>query len=131
MMMNDSYIRKNIQHAMNTRLSGLTGNPFLAQHILANDRFGIKAKKRFIVVMVVLLLVATITGLAWSLSMDYFSDVAKITLESGDYECWSFNEKRYMIGVMEKYGLVDRNTSDILSHATEDEIDKFISLCSD
>lgn len=77
------------------------------------------------IALVCSLLVGTI-GFAWSLSREYLTDIARITLNSGDYENWSLEEKRYMMTIMGKYGLISEAEAKDISHRSEREIDAFM-----
>lgn len=112
-------------------LSGIKPNPYLTKHVLSIAQKGrkntLRSKKAWVLLMalVIILLSATI-GLAWSLSRDYFADIAKITLTSGDYEHWTLEEKRYMMTVMGKYGLLSETEAHKRSRQSEQEIDEFM-----
>ncbi|MBR6571603.1 MAG: hypothetical protein IKK75_14235 [Clostridia bacterium] len=81
-------------------------------------------KKRNIIVCVAVLLLLMIgTAAAFTLSRDFFRDVAHLTLESGDYEDWSLDEKRYMLDIMAKYGLLDEQTAAEAQRQSESAID--------
>ncbi len=57
---------------------------------------------------------------------EFFSELAQLTLNSGDYADWTLDEKHYMLQVMNKNGLLDDVQADHLEHASEDEIDHYM-----
>lgn len=67
--MNDREIRAQIHHAMDARLSGMTGNPYLAQRILAGAKGGKKVKRKLSVglVLTFVLILVAVTALAITL----------------------------------------------------------------
>ena len=105
--MDDKLVRAKVHTAVQQHCatSGVQPNPCLAQRVLSaaqEGRNGIvirKSKLILLIVLAVILLSSTI-ALAWSLSREYFAEIAQITLTSGDYENWSIDEKRYMMTIM-------------------------------
>lgn len=61
-----------------------------------------------------------------SLLPEFFSEIAQLTLNSGNYADWTLDEKHYMMQVMNKYGMLDDAQADHLEHAPNDEIDHYI-----
>lgn len=125
--MNDNDIRKQLHHAMDTRLSGMTGDPWLARRIV-NGEPGSKMKKRGSVglIVAIVLLCLAMTALAYSVYQSYFAGVAKLTLQSGDYEEWTLEEKRSMLQIMKESGFIEEETARALSKGSEEEIDAFM-----
>jgi len=87
-----------------------------------------RRSKKPLIVMIVLICIALMgtIGFAWSFSREYYADIAQITLASGDYENWSHEEKRYMMTIMGKYGLISADDANRLSQQNEKEIDAFM-----
>jgi hypothetical protein len=131
--MDDKLVRVKVHTAVQQHCAtyGVQPNPYLAQRVLAaahEGRKGIvirKSKLILLIVLAVILLSSTI-ALAWSLSREYFAEIAQISLTSGDYENWSIDEKRYMMTIMGKYGLVSEAEAKQLSRQSEKEIDAFM-----
>ena len=100
----------------------------MAHHTQKTGGFLMMRSKKSLVVLIALICIALMgtIGLAWSLSREYFADIAQITLTSGDYENWSFEEKRYMMTIMGKYGLMSESEAEKLSRQSEKEIDAFM-----
>lgn len=117
-----------IRNAIDDYFSDMDERPSLQYRVLAQTRGEIKVKNRLSVgmVLVIILLCLAITSLAWSVYQSYFSDVAKLTLQSGDYEDWTLKEKRSMIQIMKENGFVDMKTEKALLSGSEKEIDAFM-----
>ena len=100
----------------------------MAHHTQKTGGFLMMRSKKSLVVLIALICIALMgtIGLAWSLSREYFADIAQITLTSGDYENWSLEEKRYMMTIMGKYGLMSESDAEKLSRQSEKEIDAFM-----
>lgn len=131
--MNDKHVRNKVQTAVQQHCaaSGVRPDPDLARRVLFADGEGRKRivmNKRWVVALLVLvmLVLSTTVGMAWSLSRDYFAEVARITLISGNYESWSLEEKRCMMTIMGKYGLISEDEAKKLSRRSEEEIDSFM-----
>jgi len=133
--MNDEKMRQLIHAGIDRRCATLTSDPYRVQRVLnmahltqGTGGFSMMRSKKLLVVLIVLICIALMgtIGFAWSLSREYFADIAQITLTSGDYENWSLEEKRYMMTIMGKYGLMSESEAEKLSHKTEDEIDAFM-----
>lgn len=84
-----------------------------------------KNRMILLIALAVILLSSTI-ALAWSLSREYFSEIAQITLTSGDYQNWSLEEKRYMMTIMGKYGLISEAEAKERARQSEEAIDAFM-----
>ena len=67
--MDEQKFRKQLHHAAGTRLSGLQGDPWLAQRVMAQAKGEAKVKKKLSVALILLLifLVLTVTAIAVSL----------------------------------------------------------------
>ena len=119
-----------VQQVMNHALWGIEDDPHMAQRVLAQAeqgrRFSLPGKKLGALIVAVCLMLTASAGLAWSLSRDYFRQIAQITLTSGDYEAWSLVEKQYMASIMGKYGLIGDAEAKRLSRADEADIDAFM-----
>lgn len=133
MHMDDRMIRTRVHAAVGRHCDAyqVQGDPRMAQRVLSAAQGGrtVSPQRRRMVVAILaalcLMLTAT-AGLAWSLSREYFADVARITLTSGDYETWSLAEKRYVVSIMGKYGLIPEGEARRLSRRSEKEIDAFM-----
>lgn len=133
--MNDREIRDQIHHAMDTRLSGMTGNPYLAQRILAGAKGGKKVKKKLSVGLVValVLMLASVTALAVGvLISDYYERVAQMHA-SGDMMRWELEDKINFVNVMRDFELtVDEEDYALMMDGTktdeerEDAADRMI-----
>ena len=114
------------QQTLDAELSDLHTSFLQRDQLYHNAVGGYKVKRKLTIGLVFVLIFMGTIGLAYSLSMDYFADIAQLTLNSGDYANWSLEEKRYMMTIMGKYGLVSEAEAKKLSHQTEDKIDAFM-----
>ena len=133
--MEDLKAKQIVHRVIDNSLSGIQDDPWMAQRVLntahqtqGTGGFSMMRSKKKLIVLIALICIALMgtIGLAWSLSREYFADVAQITLNSGDYASWSLEEKRYMMTIMGKYGLVSEAEAEKLSRQSEDEIDAFM-----
>ena len=131
--MDEKLIRQRVHMAVGRHCasSGVQDDPHLAGRVLAAAQEGKRAApwrhRTAVVLLAALCLALTATAsLAWSLSREYFTDIARITLTSGDYQDWSLQEKRYMVSIMGKYGLMPQGEARRLSRRSEGEIDAFM-----
>lgn len=106
--MNDREIRDQIHHAMDTRLSGMTGNPYLAQQILAGAKGGKKVKRKLSVglVLALVLALASVTALAVGLT-HYFGGFADLEDQYGEYEAWPGTAKVKLVQLMADSGVLE------------------------
>lgn len=128
--MNHDELRALTHQGIDRHCAMLVPDPYRVQRVLdmAHGEGKKKVKKRFSVAfaLVMIVLLSTAAALAWSLSREYFADIARITFTSGDYESWSLEEKRCMMTIMGKYGLLSEAESKKLSRQSEKEIDRFM-----
>lgn len=116
-----------VQQVMAHALAGVQEDEYMARRVLAaaqqqNMRF-IPCKRLVVLLVAVCLMLTAGVGVAWSLSRDYFREIAQMTLTSGDYASWSLEEKRWMVSIMGKYGLMDASEAERLVGKPETEID--------
>ncbi len=126
--MRESWEKAKVQEAFETALSGIQDDPWMAQRVLnavkQEHKSGWRCSRRMVILMVVMgCLLASTAALAWSLSPQYFAEIAQMTVTSGDYADWSLEEKRYMAQIMGKYGILTDGEARKLSRASEKEID--------
>lgn len=128
--MNENRETQLVQRVMVHALAGIQEDEHLARRVLTmaqGQKRRVIPGKRLIAVLVVVCLVLTAgVGLAWSVSRDYFSQIAQVTLTSGDYEEWSLEEKQYMASIMGKYGMIGELEAMRLSREDEADIDAFM-----
>ncbi|MBQ4075934.1 MAG: hypothetical protein IJD39_12130 [Clostridia bacterium] len=129
--MNHEKMREQVHTGIDRQCASLTSDPYRVQRVLAaahEGRKGIVIRKNKLILLIVLamLLLSSTIALAWSLSREYFSEIAQITLTSGDYENWSLEEKRYMMTIMGKYGLLSEAEAKKRARQSEKEIDAFM-----
>lgn len=128
--MNESRETRLVQQVMSHALAGIQEDEHLAQRVLKKAQpakiWGIPCKRLIAVLALICLMLTAGAGLAWSLSRDYFREIAQITMTSGDYVDWSLEEKQYMVSIMGKYGLIGEAEAKRLSRAEEADIDAFM-----
>lgn len=128
--MNDCREKQLVQRVIANTLSGIAEDAHMPQRVLAQARRGnavrMPGKRLIAVVLAACLMLTAGAGLAWSLSRDYFREIAQMTLISGDYVDWSLEEKRYMVTIMGKYGLIGEGEARQLARKSEEAIDAFM-----
>ncbi len=128
--MHDDEMRQQINQVFTQALGGAREDPWLAQRVLTAARETPRRNvKPAIVLVIVLCLALTATaGLAWAVSRQFFAQVAQMTVSSGDYADWSPEEKRYMVQLMGRYGLIPEQEARRLARRPEAEIDGWMLL---
>lgn len=128
--MSEKNTAQRVKRALTHALADIREDEYLAQRVLAQARQKgtrrIPGKRLAALLAAVCLMLTAGGALAWSLSRDYFREIARLTLTSGDYENWSLEEKRGMAAVMGKYGLLDAAQARRLARADEADIDAFM-----
>lgn len=128
--MNENKTAQQVQRAMTHALAGVRDDEHMAQRVIAQAKKEgarrIPGKRLIAVLAAICLMLTAGVGLAWSLSRDYFREIAQITLTSGDYADWSLEEKRYMVTMMGKYGLISEKEARQLARKGEEDIDAFM-----
>lgn len=127
--MNDREIRRRIHHAMDARLSGMTGDPWLAQRILYHTGGDKKVKKKISVglVCVLILVIAAVTALAVGLTT-YFERIIEQESVNGIIQNWPASRKVSLVQWMLDAGIqldekqVARLDSTTLSEAEKEEL---------
>ena len=133
--MNPEKMREHVHKSIDHHCASLASDPCRTQRVLnlarqrqmnGGTNHMKNRKSMILLIALVCSLLAGTISFAWSLSREYFTDIAKITLNSGDYENWSLEEKRYMMTIMGKYGLISEAEAKRLSRRSESEIDAFM-----
>lgn len=93
--------RERIQDALNSALSGLQDDPWLAQRVIAEAEGEKKERKKISVglVLTLVLVLATMTALAIGLT-NYFHGFARLENTYGEYEIWPKNAKVELVKLM-------------------------------
>lgn len=124
--MEDQKNRQAVQRALDTALSGMQEDPWMAQRVLklAHDKGEIVVKKRLSVgfILVLLILTSSIAALAWTLSRSFFEETAQLQFYGGYYDDWSLAEKQKMMDILVEHGLMNKADVPI----TEEAIDSFM-----
>lgn len=115
-----------VQQIFETSLSGLREDPFLAQRVInvAHGKGEIVVKKKLSVgfVLLILVLMSSVVALAWTLSYQYFEDVAQIQFATGYYDDWGWEEKQKMVDIMLEHGLI----TEAAELSTEEAVDAYM-----
>ena len=99
--MRDELNRKEFHEAIDTTLSGLQADPWLAQRVVNRERWK-KAymKPRPFVVVVLLAILLAIAVTAFALIYSFVQKASEIQQSSGPLERWSIEEKQSVIDAM-------------------------------
>jgi hypothetical protein len=124
-----------VRHAVDVRLSGLQGDPWLAQRVLANVKGEVKVKKKLSVgfVLVIVLILAAVTALAAALLWEQqVVPMKEIEQTEGDYVNWPISQKQVLIRALIDSGnieessetakLFDDSTDEATKHAIADQL---------
>lgn len=84
----------------------------------------VKSKLPVAIIFAIVLTLFSGVALAFSLSREYFEDVARIEFESGEYIDWGLKEKRIMVDLLTKYNLITAEETGRMN--TEEEIDTYM-----
>lgn len=69
----------------------------------------LRSKFSVALVLVIILTLLSTVAVAYTLSRDYFEDVATLQFESGYYEDWGLAEKLVMVSILEEHGLISHD----------------------
>lgn len=121
--MDDRYQTERIRHAVNARLSGLEGDPRLAQRVIQAAKGEINVKKKLSVAfaLTVILALAAVTALAMTLDAYYEKTIEKEG-QSGLIQTWSAADKAALVDWMVEAGIeLDEEKVARLRHDVLDE----------
>lgn len=118
---------RDIRKEINTDLSFLDSRPSLHAKIMRELKGEQPVKKKVSVglVFALVILMLSAVALAYTLSRQYFEDVAQIQFDSGYYDEWSWQEKQKMVEILEKYGLITPPQADAMTD--EAAVDAYMS----
>ncbi len=72
----------------------------------------VKSKMSVALVLALVLTLLSTVAIAYTLSREYFEDVAVLQFESGYYEDWGLAEKQAMVAILEEHGLISSEQAD-------------------
>lgn len=72
----------------------------------------VKSKMSVALVLSLVLTLLSTVAIAYTLSREYFEDVAVLQFESGYYEDWGLAEKQAMVSILEEHGLISAEQAD-------------------
>ena len=96
-----------LQSAVNTTLSGLQGDPWLAQRVMAEAKGEVKVKKKISVglVLTLVLVLAVVTALAAITLNAYYEKTIEKEGQSGMIQDWSASDKVALVDWMVEVGI--------------------------
>lgn len=125
--MTDQEIREKVKHALDTSLSGLPADPFLARRVIntAEAQPEGKGEKKMIrklsmgLILALVLVMVSTTALAltnWDSIRTYFESVRAMA-SSGELDRWSDEDKLKLFDAMHAAGLTDENDERVITAA--------------
>ena len=121
--MTELELRQALTRSLSSELPVQTRRAVLRK-IGEKERFVVKNKLRFSLIIAIVLTLLSTVALAVTLSREYFEEVARLQFESGWYEDWGIEEKLLMVDILEEYGLVSKEEADRMTD--EETIDAFM-----
>lgn len=102
--MTENQLRHALQRSLSSPLPAQTRTAVLAT-IREKEK---PMKKKISMGLVLALIIVTLSAvaMAWSLSRQYFEDVAQLQFSSGYYDDWGLAEKQAMVGLLQEHGLI-------------------------
>lgn len=93
--MDEKYLRDQLHHAAETRLSGLAPDPWMTQRVLQNAKGEEKVKKKLSLglVLAIALILITVTALAITGLREVGLLIAQTEQEEGYWGAWSTEKK--------------------------------------
>lgn len=123
--MDDPTLRNQLHYAVETRLSGLQGDPWLVQRVLAQAKSEPKRKRKRSVgfVIVLILLLAVTTAFAAISLRSFFEKAIEQESQSGEISHWSASEKAAFVNRMVEAGLLPETeqTKELQSRTLSEE----------
>ena len=122
-MMNDTHVRDQIHHAFDTRLSGMTGDPWLAQRIVgAEGRLKVKKKLSVGFVLIMILVLAVVGAVAAViLSLQQIVEEQAIPMANQyEDERYTVEDTNILLQLAEENGIV-------LSEQTKEQIQRALA----
>jgi len=114
---------RDIRREINKDLSFLDSRPSLHAQIMRELKGEKPVKKKLSVGLVFALIIMMLSAvaLAFTLSRQYFEDVAQLQFDSGYYDDWDWPEKQKMVEILEKHGLISKEeAADMKTEAAVD-----------
>lgn len=126
--MDDFKDKQKIQQVFDHALYGIREDPWMAQRVLniahGKEKKVVKKKVSVAFVLILIVLMSTVAALAWTLSRQYFEDVAQLQASGGYYDDWGVEDKQRMVRILLEHGLIDEQEAAALN--TEEEMDAFM-----
>ena len=103
--MNDRKDREIIQVALDTTLSGLQDDPWLARKVLDDAKGEVKVKKKISVGLALVLILVALGALAVTFSDVFFKIAGSLQSDKGNLNQWSLEDKINLIEAMRESGI--------------------------
>ena len=127
--MNDRKDREIIQVALDTTLSGLQDDPWLARKVLDDAKGEVKVKKKISVglVLALVLILVALGALAVTFSDVFFKTAGSLQSDKGNLNQWSLEDKINLIEAMRESGIdisVEKYAALVASTTDEEEANR-------
>lgn len=115
-----------IRREIDAELSFLDSRPSLHYEIMREIKGEKKVKRKISVglVFALVLMLLSAVALAYTLSRQYFEDVAQLQFDSGYYDDWGWEEKQTMVDILQKHGLISNGEAAAMK--TEADVDTYM-----
>lgn len=115
-----------IRREIDAELSFLDSRPSLHYEIMREIKGEKKVKRKISVglVFALVLMLLSAVALAYTLSRQYFEDVAQLQFDSGYYDDWGWEEKQTMVDILQKHGLLSNGEAAAMK--TEADVDAYM-----
>ena len=106
-----------IRREIDAEFAFLDNRPSLYHDIMREIKGEKIVKKKISVglVLALALMLLSAVALAYTLSQQYFEDVAQLQFDSGYYDDWDWPEKQRMVEILEEYGLITPSQADAMT----------------
>lgn len=107
-MKNEEKLARRVREELGRELAFLDGRPSL-QHRILREMKGervVKRKMSFGVILALVIALLCAAASAWTLSRQYFAEVAQLHFDSGYYDDWGWPEKQAMVDILKSHELI-------------------------
>ncbi len=117
-MKHDVQTRNAVRREIDEELSFLNERPSLRSNIMLKIKGEKAMKKKLSAILLFAFVIAmlSVAALALSLSRQYFEDAARLQFSSGYYDDWTWAEKRAMVDILQKNGLITKEQASSMTN---------------